>query len=271
MQAAAAVGASSSTRKFSIRPILFWIILTTLAAGLYYAFETTHDNSHRWLVGDWIRTCTIAALLGAVYREGNASGVSVKMVEAWIVATAIRICTTTTVDNYIPGDTKWEHWTYRSMNWISLVGLVLLNVIIRTSPKDDREHDVVEWYYMMPVCALISSVVHPDMTGKYLLDAAWMASVLLESVVVFPQVFLMNRSRKLMPFAANFVILQFISKLLFTTFWTSWFQKGYRGAFTYILIGQIISLMLLSDFVYRYFQCVRFSRPLESVLLAAEV
>jgi len=159
----------------------------------------------------------------ALFRKLN--NVSYKTLCAYAVVFAARLSSILFYEGYLPYD-KSGDWFYQSVEAAGLalsLGLLLaVQMGMKTSEKDTFDKELCEklgfssskvgpLILAIPALAL-SILLHPNLNNNFLTDIAWTFALYLEAVAIFPQIWMIHRTREeIDPLELNFVCVSFKS------------------------------------------------------------
>jgi hypothetical protein len=220
-------------------------------------------------------------LMVAVKTEGNksVSGVSLKMMECYILILIGRLCAIVPFEGYLPFD-KSGDWFYQLCESVALClcGLIVYNCRVRFANTYTSATDTLNHLYLIAPAAALSLIFHPNLNNFLPSDMAWAFALYLESVTVLPQLMMFMKEGQVQDFTAHFLSAQATSKLISFIFWACSYSelsnpnhsiKAYVG--NWVVVMQLIQLIVMGDFIYHYLQCVRKGIPVSQLLCADNV
>jgi len=214
----------------------------------------------------------------AVESEKSVKGVSLKMMECYIVVFACRLTAIVPFEGYLPFD-KSGDWLYQVCEGF---GLCLAGSIVYCCRKQyaqtyDPEVDTFNHLWIIGPAAAVALILHPHLNGFLPTDIAWAFALYLESVTVLPQLFLFMKEGRASPHTAHFLAAQALSRLMSFIFWASSFSelsnphhtiKQYVGH--WVVGVQLLQLCIMGDFIYQYARCIQKGIPISEVLCAGD-
>lgn len=195
------------------------------------------------LSGDLIHVASIFLLLKKIIGRKNCAGISLK--------TQILYATVFT-SRYLDIFTN----TYSPYNTIlKIVYLVstyyTIYLIARTYKTTyDAEHDSFNPFYLIVPSAIIGFAISADHTS--ISEVLWTFSIVLESVAILPQIFLLQKTGAVENITADYIVCLGTYRALYIMNWVYRYitEPGY-SAWTVWIFGSIQTLMY-ADFFYFY-------------------
>lgn len=230
--------------------------------------------------GDWSFILTLASIISmcsflmvALYMEKfrSCQGISVKMLEVYLLVQSGRLVAIVPFDGYLPYDRSGDYF-YQMMEAFTfcLVGLIVFLCRSRYKHTYDQSVDRFSTAYMILPAILLSLVLHPNLNNFWISDVCWAMALYLEAVAALPQLFMFQREAKVYPWTAHFLAAQAMSKACNLGFWLSSYQElhdhhvhakstvvnlnAYLGY--WVLIVQGFQLLIMGDFLLQYTKCV---------------
>jgi len=224
--------------------------------------------------GDFSFLLTLSSLMSmfsfvmvAVKIEESQSvkGVSLKMMECYILIFFGRLLAIVPFEGYLPFD-KSGDWLYQLCEAVALClsGSVVYSCRVRFAGTYDPNTDTLSHLMIIIPALLVSLVLHPNLNNFLPSDMAWAFALYLESVTVLPQLFMFMKEGRAEPFTSHFLAAQFLAKLVSFFFWASSFSelsnpnhsiKAYVG--NWVVVMQLVQLVVMGDFIYHYIRCIQ--------------
>jgi len=206
--------------------------------------------------------CLGFAILNLKVRATKqASGMSSRALELFVVFFAARLTSTLLKNGYIPVD-KSGDFIYQMFDVCSLVfTLNLLYVLHKTychSYQD--EYDNFPIHNVITPCAVMAYFFHASVNHHEFFDVVWAFSLYVETFVLVPQLWMSARlGGTVDSFTAHFVACIVLSRLCAFIFW--WYGHEELAAFEAngshlpgrLIVGSYgLQLVIAGDFVYYY-------------------
>jgi len=252
-------GAASSAAQAKVA-ILYCVFL--LGACLVYHLVANGEFSSVLTLSAMFQCLAFMLLaMQALYR-GSVEGISAHSLALDAMALACRLSSTLWLNGYLPVDATGD-FIYQAADLISLtiVGWLLHRVLIVKRSTYEAEQDALSALPFAAGSLFVASLSHANLNDRPLFDMLWMAGLLVSSVAVLPQLFLMMRSGSpIQPLTSHFIAVMGISRLLSGMY--MWMAHEEISCETYIsnfnhagwtIIGaHAVHLVLLADFAYYY-------------------
>eukprot|EP00922_Rhytidocystis_sp_ex-Travisia-forbesii_P018579 GHVS01027589.1.p1 GENE.GHVS01027589.1~~GHVS01027589.1.p1 ORF type:complete len:285 (-),score=15.81 GHVS01027589.1:157-1011(-) len=254
--------------------LVAWAGFLITALALFYLFSD----------GDFSFLMTLSSLVGMfsfvmvavkIESSSSCSGVSLKMIECYVILIFARLCSIIPFEGYLPYDRSGD-WLYQTGEAITLcfAGSIAYMCRVRYKHTYDPSADTVNHFFLMVPAIILAVIFHPSLNLFMPADVAWTFALYLESVCVLPQLFMFQKEGKPEPFTAHFLAGQALSKLLSFAFWISSYTelngpanslKSYVGV--WVIVMQIVQLCLMGDFIYHYIRCLSKGVPVQYILM----
>lgn len=206
-------------------------------------------------------------------------GVSLRMMECYIIIFACRLTAIVPFEGYLPFD-KSGDWFYQlceALN-VCLSGSIVYCCRVLYAHTYDPTTDTLNHLYLIGPTLLIALILHPRLNNFLPTDIAWAFALYLESVAVLPQLFMFMKEGKAQPHTSHFLAAQALSRLMSFIFWASSFSelsdpnhtiKQFVG--NWVVGIQLLQLVIMGDFIYHYIRCIQQGIPVSDVLLSTNV
>merc|ERR1712087_765253 len=215
----------------------------------------------------------------AVERSKSVKGVSLKMMECYILVFICRLCAIIPFEGYLPFD-KSGDWLYQVCEafCLCLSGSIVYACRVHYRETYDVSLDHFNHVYIIAPAAAISLVMHPHLNNFLPTDISWAFALYLESVTVLPQLFMFMKEGSAQPHTSHFLAAQALSRLMSFIFWASSFSElsnpnHYIKAFVgnWVVAMQLVQLLVMGDFIYHYIRCIRKGIPVSELLCSDNV
>mmetsp|Transcript_6417 Transcript_6417/g.18356 ORF Transcript_6417/g.18356 Transcript_6417/m.18356 type:complete len:282 (-) Transcript_6417:80-925(-) len=201
-------------------------------------------------------------------------GVSLKMMECYILVFLCRLVAIVPFEGYLPFD-KSGDWLYQVCEAVGLClsGSIVYCVRVQFPDTYSPDTDAFNHLWIVGPTAAISLILHPHLNNFWPSDVAWAFALYLESVTVLPQFFMFMKEGKAQTHTSHFLAAQALSRLLSFVFWASTFSelshpdhhiKKYVG---YWVVGiQLLQLIVMGDFIFHYIRAIQKGIPVSECI-----
>jgi len=215
----------------------------------------------------------------AVESGKSVKGVSLKMMECYILVFLCRAFAIIPFEGYLPFD-KSGDWLYQVCEafCLCLSGSIVYCCRVQYASTYDPSTDNLNHVWLIAPAAVVSLILHPHLNNFIPSDICWAFALYLESVTVLPQLFMFMKEGKAQSHTSHFLAAQALSRLMSFIFWASSFSelsnknhpiKQFVG--NWVVIIQLIQLVIMGDFIYHYIRCLQQGIPVTEVLSSDHV
>jgi len=215
----------------------------------------------------------------AIESGKTVKGVSLKMMECYIVVFFCRLCAIIPFEGYLPFD-KSGDWLYQVCEafGLCLAGSIVYCCRVQYASTYDVTTDTLNHLYLIGPALVIALILHPHLNNFLPSDIAWAFALYLESVTVLPQLFMFMKEGKAQPHTSHFLAAQALSRMMSFIFWASSFSelsnpdhviKKYVG--NWVVGIQLLQLIIMADFIYHYVRCLQKGLPVSELLSSTNV
>merc|ERR1719473_1868779 len=164
------------------------------------------------------------------------------------------------MNGYLPIDRSGD-WVYQTADIVSaVIVLQLLYTMHKTLAHSySKEHDTLEIFKAIPVCAFLAIFVKGDLNSSPFFDWVWTMSMLLDTISLLPQLWLMTKQGgQIEVMTAHFVASQCISRGFAFSFWLYGYSEIMPAGHTVnvagytIMLAHAFQMLLCADFMYYY-------------------
>eukprot|EP00916_Digyalum_oweni_P019765 GHVL01032998.1.p1 GENE.GHVL01032998.1~~GHVL01032998.1.p1 ORF type:complete len:279 (+),score=23.27 GHVL01032998.1:63-899(+) len=240
-----------------------WGSFTAIVITLYFVFSDG-DFSFLMTLSSLIGMFTFIMVVYKIHKSKSCGGVSLKMMECYLLLTFVRLCSIIPFEGYLPYDSTGD-WLYQTVEALTFLLQCAVIYFFRFKYADtyDSSKDVFNPLLLIVPSAILAFFWHPSLNAFMPADAAWTFALYLESVCVFPQLWMFQKEGKVEAAISHFLAGQALSKALSFVFWASSHaelndpsrpMKSYVGV--WVIVMQIVQLILMGDFIYQYIKCV---------------
>lgn len=256
----------------------FWGTIATVAFIVFMLFSS----------GDFSFLLTLSSLLSMfsflmvafkIEMCRSVKGVSLKMMESYIIIFVARLFAIIPFEGYLPFD-KSGDWLYQLCEalGLSLAGTIVFFIRSRYVHTYDPTTDAFNHYWLMLGAACLALIFHPNLNNFLISDIGWAFALYLESVAVLCQLFMFMKEGQAQSHTSHFLAAQALAKLFSFIFWASSFSElsnpnHYIKAFVgnWVVAMQLVQLVVMGDFIYHYMRCISKGIPVSKLLTSDNV
>jgi hypothetical protein len=209
----------------------------------------------------------------------SVKGVSLKMMECYILIFLGRLTAIVPFEGYLPFD-KSGDWLYQvcEATGLCLAGSIVYFCRFRHRATYDPQTDTLNNVMLIAPAFALSLIMHPNLNGFLPSDISWAFALYLETVAVLCQLFMFMRTGEVEAHTSHFMAAQALAKVLSFIFWASSFSelsnpnhsiKQFVG--NWVVATQLVQLIVMGDFIYHYIRCVRKGIPVSQMLICDSV
>jgi hypothetical protein len=240
--------------------ILIYVLFLAVAFFVYHLIAEGEFSSV--LTISAIFQCLAFSLLGVQALTGSVSGISAKSLQLDALALACRLSATSWLEGYIPNDATGDY-LYQCFDGLSLCVVLWLLYRVLKSQKESYEAEE-DGLSVAPFAAgsfILAALLHADLNDSPLFDTLWMCGLLVNTVAVVPQLWMMTRRKESLPaLISHFVAIMGVSRVLTGTYMWHGYEEitcepwfgDFNHAAPAVLGTHVVHLMLLADFFYFY-------------------
>eukprot|EP00442_Polarella_glacialis_P004044 CAMPEP_0115153594 /NCGR_PEP_ID=MMETSP0227-20121206/66816_1 /TAXON_ID=89957 /ORGANISM="Polarella glacialis, Strain CCMP 1383" /LENGTH=301 /DNA_ID=CAMNT_0002564357 /DNA_START=94 /DNA_END=999 /DNA_ORIENTATION=- len=263
----------SKTEAFKV-----WGSFCVIAFLIYFCFSSG-DFSFLLTLSSLVSTFSF--LMVALKIEGGRSckGVSLKMMECYILIFLGRLIAIVPFEGYLPFD-KSGDWLYQVCEALGfcLAGTIVFFCRNRYATTYDPQTDTFNHFWLILGAFALCLIFHPNLNNFLPSDMAWAFALYLESVAVLCQLFMFMKEGQAQPHTSHFLAAQALAKMMSFIFWASSFSElsnpnHYIKSFVgnWVVATQLVQLLVMGDFIYHYIRCVRQGIPVSQLLCSDNV
>lgn len=254
----------------SIKIYCFFLFLVFI----FYHLFSDGDFSFLLTLSSVISMFSFLMVFLKIEINKSCAGVSLKMMECYVVLNTARLLSIVPFEGYLPYD-KSGDWLYQLVEAVSLFINCCIVYLCRYKYKNtyDSVNDIFNNVFLIVPALMIAVFVHPSLNSFFPADVSWSFALYLESVCVLPQLSMFQKEGKVAAFTTHFLASQAFSKVLSFFFWIFSYKelnsgdniiKSYVGV--WVVIMQIIQLAVMGDFIYHYIRCLSQGVSLDNLL-----
>jgi len=197
------------------------------------------------IAADIVHLLSHVILLEKILRHKNVSGVSLKTWQIYAIVFVSRYLDIFT-------NTFSVYNTIMKVVFIATTGYTIYLIMKQFRSTYDESHDnFVIWYLVIPafvigcVCSFISS-------GFSIMEILWSFSIVLESVAIIPQIYLLQQSKEVENLTADYIFCLGLYRALYIFNWVYRYftEPGYSQWFVWTF--GLVQTALYCDFFYYY-------------------
>merc|ERR1719223_1905969 len=216
-----------------------------------------------------LQTLALALLALQVLLKGNMSGISAKTLMLDALALCCRLSSTLWLNGYLPVDASGDYiFQLIDVGTVGIIAYLLHQVLVEKKHTYQAEEDSLPIMPMIVGSFVLAALFHGNMNGRPLFDTLWMAGLLLGTVAVLPQLWLVTHSGgRIEALTSHHIAAMAASRALSGIFmWhargditcTAW-MFGLNHVIWVILGSHLLHLILLGDFAYYYIKAIMVS------------
>merc|ERR1719316_1631970 len=215
----------------------------------------------------------------AIEQSKSVNGVSLHMMECYILVFFTRLFAIIPFEGYLPFD-KSGDWLYQVCEafGLCLSGSIVYCCRVQYPNTYSAETDTLNHMYLIGPAMAIALILPPHLNNFLPSDIAWAFALYLESVTVLPQLFMFMKEGKAQPHTSHFLAAQALSRLMSFIFWASSFSElsnpdHYIKKFVgnWVVGIQLLQLLVMGDFIYHYARCIQKGLPVSELLSSTNV
>jgi len=265
----------------------------TLLFFAVYWFLSDRTFSFLLTVASMTSLVSFLLVLAVVEHTQSSEGLSVRMLELYLVSVTARLVAIVPYDGYLPYDSTGD-WLYPLLEAciLLLVGSSYYSCRQRFADSSDEalEKESKLGKYLLIGCFLAAILIHPSLNRVVITDIAWAYSLYLESVATLPQLLLFQRTNKIQPWTCHFLGAQTLARVFSFMFWLASFTELHddpaslvskqhalnmipghqtmRGMAGWWALGvQAFQLLLMADFGIQYARCLYSGTPVHLIIV----
>eukprot|EP01068_Selenidium_serpulae_P017528 Selendium_serpulae@DN6385_c0_g1_i1.p2 len=153
--------------------------------------------------GDFSFLLTLSSLIGAmsflmvaikIENSRTVTGVSLKMIECYVILLFARLCSIIPFEGYLPYDRTGD-WMYQATEALALclAGSVVYMCRFRYRSSYDPDSDTLNHGLLIVPALVFAMLFHPSLNAFMPADVAWTFALYLEAFAALPQLVLFQR------------------------------------------------------------------------------
>jgi len=255
-----------------------WGGFALFALGIWFMFSSG-DFSFLLTLSSLLSMFSFLLVIVKIESARSVKGVSLKMMECYILVFIGRLCAIVPFEGYLPFD-KSGDWLYQLCEFggLCLSSYIVYCCRVQYKHEYNGATDTLVHAWLIAPSLAVSLIFHPNLNNFLPSDMAWAFALYLESVSVLPQLFQFMKEGKAQEHTSHFLFAQAVSKLLSFIFWASSFSEladpnHYIKSFVgnWVVAMQLVQLLVMGDFIYHYIRCVSQGIPVSAILCSDNV
>ncbi|XP_075483468.1 uncharacterized protein LOC142523641 [Primulina tabacum] len=224
-----------------------------VVSTIFFLRLVVEDHDNLFIAAEVVHAIGISLLIYKLTQEKTCAGLSLKSQELTAMFLAARLYCSLVMEYDI--HTLLDLATLATTLWV----IYMIRYKLKSSYMDDK--DMFALYYVVIPCALLSVAIHPSTQHHVINRIFWAFCVYLEAVSVLPQLHLMQNTKIVEPFTANYVFALGVSRFLSCAHWVLQVLDtggrlltvlGYGLWPSMVLVSEIVQTFILADFCYYY-------------------
>ncbi|KAF8822484.1 putative ER lumen protein retaining receptor [Cardiosporidium cionae] len=170
-----------------------WAVFLVLAFAIYHLFSDG-DFSFLLTLSSLIEMFSFLMVAIKIESSGTAKGVSLKMMECYVLSVSARLFSIIPFEGYLPFDSSGD-WLYQLVESciLCLAGSIVYMCRYRFSETYVSENDTFNHIFLIVPSFLLAVVLHPSLNSFMPTDISWAFALYLESICVLPQLFMFQK------------------------------------------------------------------------------
>ncbi|XP_019152364.1 PREDICTED: putative ER lumen protein-retaining receptor C28H8.4 [Ipomoea nil] len=235
------------------------ILLAVIAAAflIYLLHLLVEEQDNLFVAAEAVHAFGISVLVYKLTRGKSCAGLSLISQELTAMFLAVRLYCSIVMEYDI--HTVLDMATLTATIWV----IYMIRIKLNSSFMNDKDN--FSLYYLVAPCVVLAMFVHPSTNHHIVNRVCWAFCVYLEAVSVYPQLHVMQNTKVIEPFTANYVFALGISRFLSCAHWilqildtqgTLLTALGYGLWPSMVILSEIIQTFILADFCYYYAKCL---------------
>lgn len=255
-----------------------------LIVGILIFYHAMSDGDFSFLLtlGSVIRTFAFGILLAKIVANKSVNGISLKMIELYIIVFGCRLSSILFYEGYLPFDSSGDY-LYRGMEIAGCVLCTVIAIFTVTLYKDTYQSDSDSFgailglpssigiVWVMVPAACLALIFHPSLNSNMLTDVAWTFALALESTAILPQIIMFIKNLKEASkkgkdtdqggWVSHILACLGLARLIHLVFWISSYTElndkfnsspGGSHVGHFVVFSQCVQLLLMCDFLFYY-------------------
>merc|ERR1719240_844468 len=242
------------------------LYLTAFALGVLVC-QSFHDLGLSTCItlGVAIQCFAYTCLRLKISQQKSVAGISAQTLILQALSCALRLCSTTWLQGYIPVDGTGD-WLYQCLDVAAL--LIVVNILYcffksHRSTYQEEHDSSFKVEIIALACFVVAVFVHPDLNNRPVFDTLWATALYIDVVAMLPQLAMMSKIKgEIEALTSHFVGGTALSRLVSLFFWYHGFVElaPLDGSFNLagwaIILAHVLQVLLLCDFLLYYVRAV---------------
>jgi len=165
------------------------------------------------------------------------------------------------LNGYLPVDQTGD-WAYQALEICSLTLTAYLMrctfMTHRATYQEQQDSFPISIQNVVMGCFILAVVIHPNLDRWTFFDIMWTTGCYLETISMFPQLWMLSKIGEVEALASHFVVLSVLSRVCSLIFWYRGFAEltPAHGGFNFpgwgVMGAHVAQLLLSCDFVFLY-------------------
>jgi len=247
-----------------------WSGFLTTVFVLFWLFSSG-DFSFLLTLSSIVSPFSFLMVAAKIESSKTVKGVSLKMMECYILIFCCRLVAILPFEEYLPGDSAWLYQLGEATGFC-LAGSIVYFCRFRYKATYNPETDTLNNVWLIAPAFALSLILHSNRARFLPCDIAWTFALYLESVAVLCQLFMFLKEGVAQAHTTHFLAAQALAKLISFIFWAFTRSqlsdrrhpiKQYVG--NWVVVLQLVQLLVMGDFIYQYLRCVSRGISLETL------
>lgn len=201
------------------------------------------------LIGDLLHLISFVIIIAKIYKDNSCKGVSAKTFEIYLVVFCTRY-----LDLFMYFISFYN--TFMKILFIGACGFILYLMHIKVPLKnsyDRKNEDTFPHYYLIPFAIIATLILNKNYT---LWGLIWSFSLWLESVAVFPQIYIIVQTNGVFSYTAHYLAALGSYRFFYIILWIYRYVK-YGSILWVSIVSGTLQVLLYVDFFYLYIKHVK--------------
>ncbi|CAH9077701.1 unnamed protein product [Cuscuta europaea] len=234
-----------------------FLVFTAAFSAIVFLRLVVEDHDNLFIAAEAVHAIGISLLIYKLTKGKTCAGLSLKSQDLTAMFLAVRLYCSVVMEYDI--HTLLDLATLATTVWV----IYTIRFKLNSSFMDDK--DTLSIYYLVIPCAVLALVIHPSTNHHIFNRICWAFCVYMEAVSVLPQLHVMQNTKVIEPFTANYVFALGISRFLSCAHWILQMIDSRGSLLTalgyglwppMVILSEIVQTFILADFCYYYVQCL---------------
>jgi len=263
MMASSSTGKNSETSSCNV-PIAYGVFITS--AGVVWHLVADGSFSSILTLSAMVQCLGVVLLALQLISTGSASGISARALSLDALAICCRLSSTLWLEGYLPADASGDH-IFQAIDICSLgvLAWLLHQILVVKQHTYQAEEDSMPILLLVKGALVLAALLHGDMDDYPVFDTLWMTGLLISTVAVLPQLWLITKTGGCAEaLTGHYIAAMAVSRVFSGMF--MWHARndltcipwiaGFNHTFWTILAAHFLQMLLVGDFAYYYFKAV---------------